>query len=96
MDILPIQGSAVPCEHVFSSSKETMSAWRNRISPELMEALQLLKFAAEKGRGFGNYSLNFTAGMDWADELSELELTAAAHAHVEEDLPSYRDTLHRQ
>jgi hypothetical protein len=96
MDILPIQGSAVPCERVFSSSKETMSARRNRISPELMEALQMLKFAAKKGRGFGNYSLNFTAGMDWVDELSELELTATARARAEEDLPSYRDTLGRQ
>ena len=73
-----------------------MSARQNRISPELMEALQLLKFAAKKGRGIGNYSLNFTAGMDWADELSELELMAAAHACVEDDLPSYRDTLRRQ
>jgi len=24
LDYLPIQGSAVPCEHVFSSAKETM------------------------------------------------------------------------
>jgi len=96
MDILPIQGSAVPCERVFSSSKETMSARRNCISLELMEALQMLKFAAKKGRGFGNYSLNFTAGMDWVDELSELELTAAACTHAEEDLLSYRDTLGRQ
>ena len=86
MDILPIQGSAVPCERIFSSSKETMFACQ----------LQMLKFAVKKGRGFGNYSLNFTAGMDWVDELSELELTAAAYTHAEEDLLSYRDTLGRQ
>ena len=73
-----------------------MSARRNHISPELMESLQMLKFAAKKGRGFGNYSLNFTAGMDWGDELSKLELTAAARTCAEEDLPSYRDTLGRQ
>jgi hypothetical protein len=73
-----------------------MSAWQNCISPELMGALQMLKFAEKKGRGFGNYFLNFTAGMDWADELSELELTAAAHTHIEEDLSSYGDTLGRQ
>jgi len=34
--------------------------------------------------------------MDWVDELSELELTAAACTHAEEDLLSYRDTLGRQ
>ncbi|KIM55091.1 hypothetical protein SCLCIDRAFT_41472, partial [Scleroderma citrinum Foug A] len=45
MDILPIQGSAVPCERVFSSSKETMAMRRNRISHDLMEALQVLKFS---------------------------------------------------
>jgi len=68
MDILPIQGSAVPCERVFSSAKETMTARRNRILPELMESLQLLKFSAKKGR-----KLNFTAGLDCDDELESLE-----------------------
>ena len=34
MDILPIQGLAVPCERVFSSAKETMSARQNHILPE--------------------------------------------------------------
>jgi hypothetical protein len=61
-----------------------------------MEVLQMLKFTVKKGRGFGNYSLNFTAGMDWVDELSELELTAAARTRTEADLSSYRDTLGRQ
>ena len=56
----------------------------------------MLKFTVKKGRGFGNYSLNFTAGMDWVDELSELELTAAACTRTEADLSSYRDTLGRQ
>ena len=55
MDYLPIQASAVPCERVFSSSAETDTKKRNRINPELMEALQVLKFALKKSR------LNFTA-----------------------------------
>ena len=59
MDILPIQGSAVPCECVFSSAKEIMSARWNHISPELMEALQMLKFSVQKGQG-----LSFTEGWD--------------------------------
>ncbi len=56
MDFLPIQATSVPCEHVFSSAKETDTAKRNRTSPVLMEALQLLKFLLKKER------LNFTQG----------------------------------
>jgi hAT family C-terminal dimerisation region len=55
MDYLPIQASAVPCERIFSSSAETDMKKRNRISPLLMEALQMLKFYLKKDR------LNFTA-----------------------------------
>ncbi|KIY65974.1 hypothetical protein CYLTODRAFT_329297, partial [Cylindrobasidium torrendii FP15055 ss-10] len=43
LDIMPVQASAVPCEHVFSSSKETDSDKRSRLSPALMEVLQVLK-----------------------------------------------------
>jgi hypothetical protein len=56
MDYLPIQASAVPCERIFSSSAETGTKKRNRISPLLMEALQVLKFYLKKER------LNLTAG----------------------------------
>jgi hypothetical protein len=45
MDIIPIQGSAVPCECVLSSAKETTTARQNQISGELMEVLQMLKFS---------------------------------------------------
>ena len=81
MDILPIQGSAVPCERVFSSSKETMAARRSRIKPELMEALQMLKFSVKKGRG-----LDFTTGLGWEAELDELETLTMARALIPEDL----------
>ena len=57
MDYLPIQASAVPCERVFSSSAETDTKKRNRIKPELMEALQVLKFALKKD------CLDFTANL---------------------------------
>ena len=70
MDVLPIQGSAVPCERVFSSGKETTTARRNRISPELMEALQMLSLQCRKGKG-----LNFTVGTTRSAEISELEGT---------------------
>jgi len=58
MDYLPIQAMSVPCKQIFSSAKETDTAKRNRISPVLMEALQLLKFTLKKQR------LNFING--WA------------------------------
>jgi hypothetical protein len=63
MDYLPIQASAVPCERVFSSSAETDTKKRNRIKPELMEALQILKFALKKDR------LNFTADLQLSEDL---------------------------
>lgn len=68
MEIIPIQASSVPCERVFSSGKETLSARRNAISPDLMEALQLLKFATKQGR-----ALAFMEGLDRDEELATLE-----------------------
>ena len=64
MDYLPIQASAVPCERIFSSSAETDTKRRNRISPPLMEALQMQKFRFKKER------LNFTEG--WLTEEKQL------------------------
>lgn len=54
MDVLPAQASSVPCERLFSSGKETCTARRNRIQPELMEALQALKLSTH------NSTLNLT------------------------------------
>lgn len=68
MDIIPIQASSVPCERAFSSGKETLSARRNAISPELMEALQLLKFATKQGR-----ALRFMEGLDKDEKLTAME-----------------------
>lgn len=63
MDYLPIQASAVPCERVFSSSSDTDTKKRNRIRPELMEALQILKFALKKSR------LDFTAHLQLPEHI---------------------------
>ena len=73
MDFLAIQGSAVPCERVFSSAKETTTARRNRILPELMEALQMLKFSFRAG-----HILNFMAGTSKEDEIRNLESVSEA------------------
>jgi hypothetical protein len=64
MDYLPIQAMSVPCERVFSSSSQTDTKRRNRISPLLMEALQMLKFHLKKKR------LNFMEG--WLTPESEM------------------------
>ena len=50
LDYLPIQALSVLSEHVFSSSAETDTKHRNRIRPELMEALQMLKFSLKAQR----------------------------------------------
>ena len=65
MDYLPIQASAVPCERIFSSSAEADTKKRNRIKPELMEALQILKFSLKKAR------LDFTAHLHFYEPTSD-------------------------
>ncbi len=87
MDILPIQASSVPCERVFSSSKETTTARRNKLSPKLVEALQVLKFEAKH-----NKVLNFTVGLDQDEEMAELE--AIEKTQPVEDLDGLFQSLH--
>ena len=76
----------MPCERVFSSGKETMTPRRGRISADLMESLQLLKYSFKKGR-----SLDFTAGMSWRAELKAFEL--AGHTAAVGDADAYRRSL---
>jgi len=64
MDYLPIQALAVPCKRVFSSSAETDTKRQNRISPLLMESLQMLKFNLKKDR------LDFMAG--WTTQEKQM------------------------
>jgi hypothetical protein len=80
MDLLAIQGTSVPCERVFSASKETTRARRNRLGPKIMEATQILKFQAKQ-------EINFTEGLKEADELAELE--KEEEAVPVEDLRAY-------
>ena len=69
MDYLPIQASAVPCERVFSSSAETDTKKQNRLKPELMEALQVLKFSWKESR------LNFTAHLNLPEHSGDANST---------------------
>ncbi|KIO18794.1 hypothetical protein M407DRAFT_83547 [Tulasnella calospora MUT 4182] len=67
LDVLPAQASAVPCERAFSSSKETLTKRRNRLSPALVEALQHLKFLVRQQR------LNFMLEQDVTEEELSIE-----------------------
>ena len=48
-DFLAVQGSATPSERAFSNASLTDTKRRNRISPSLFEALQILKSAYRNG-----------------------------------------------
>lgn len=88
LDILPIQGSAVPCERVFSSSAETDTLRRNRIAADLMEALQMLKFAIKSGGG-----LDFTTGTSKEEEIKWLEALMHDQNVVPSDITSFIASL---
>ena len=66
LDYLPAQTSSVPSERAFSSSAETDTRRRNRITPELMEKLQMLKYMLKRAQ------LDFTGG--WKCDEKDLEL----------------------
>ncbi|KAJ6576094.1 hypothetical protein DFH09DRAFT_915057, partial [Mycena vulgaris] len=76
LDVLPVQASAVPCEQVFSSSKETDALRRGNISPTVMEMLQILKFIYRNGR------MTFTQG--WVATEGELSVIDVDPGVVEE------------
>lgn len=90
MDILPIQGSSVPCERAFSSAKETITPRRNRITPELMEALQLLKYTLRR-KGL----LNFTEGWSLEEESADLERLNDNLSEIPESLREFREALNQ-
>ena len=78
----------MPCEQVFSSAKETMTDCCSCIQPELMEALQLLKYSVKH-----RYSLSFTAGCSWREEEEELERLMMIDEDVPENLKAFQESL---
>lgn len=89
MDFLPVQASAVPCERVFSSSSETDTKKRNRISPLLMESLQMLKYHYKKQRL--DFSQNSVVSL-W-DVMDNPEEPAQADRTTLNDLEDTRDAI---
>jgi hypothetical protein len=68
MNLVAAQATSVPCEHVFSASKETTTARRNHLTPKIMEATQILKFQAKNKR-----QIDFTEWLGKEEELGDLE-----------------------
>ena len=67
MDVLPAQATSVPCERVFSSSKETCSLRRSQLGPTTIEMLQVLKHLYKRER------LDFTTGLLATEEDYTIE-----------------------
>jgi hypothetical protein len=74
-DYLAIQGSATPSERAFSSGSLTDTKRRNRLSPALFEALQILKSAYHAGhikaaeQAEGHFQMLVDIISDTEDEL---------------------------
>jgi hypothetical protein len=58
-----------------------MTLRRSRIGPDLMEALQMLKFSLRNG----NKSLDFTAGTAKEEELEALEMEMRDELGIPDD-----------
>lgn len=67
-----------------------MTDHRSHIQPELMEALQLLKYSIKHGR-----SINFTVGCSWQEEQEELERLMVMDGDAPENLKEFQDSLTR-
>lgn len=65
-----------------------MALRRNRISPDLMEALQMLKFSYNHG-----HELNFTAGMSETDGFARLAQLTDDQSSVPEELSNFISSL---
>ncbi|KAJ7358518.1 hypothetical protein DFH08DRAFT_647261, partial [Mycena albidolilacea] len=61
---------------------------RNRTAPDLMEALQMLKFSVKKGR-----RLNFTGGTSRVEEIALMELETEHRGLVPEDPTGYNSFI---
>ncbi|GLB45634.1 putative hAT family C-terminal dimerisation region [Lyophyllum shimeji] len=82
LDVMPAQASSVPCERVFSSSKETDTIRRSQLSPVMMEILQMLKFM------FRSERLDFND--NWVSREQDM-VVADINPSVLEDMIAWRD-----
>jgi hypothetical protein len=76
LDILPVQASAVPCERIFSSSKETCALRRSLLSAPMLEVLQVLKHLYKQDR------LDFAS--HWVSKEEDYSIEQATEAAINE------------
>lgn len=74
-DYLAIQGSATASEQAFSNGSLTTTQRRNRLAPEMFEALQILKSAYRNGHigAADEATKRMISYFDAPDEESEAE-----------------------
>jgi hAT family C-terminal dimerisation region len=90
MDLMPVQATSVPSERIFSASKQTTTARRNRLGPKIMEAMQILKFEAKNQRK----EVNFTKGLSLQEEFDDLEEREGVTCT--EILKEYLNSMHEE
>ena len=90
MDLMPVQATSVPSERIFSASKQTTTARRNRLGPKIMEAMQILKFEAKNQRK----EVNFTKGLSLQEEFDDLEERETVNCT--EILKEYLNSMHEE
>ena len=90
MDLMPVQATSVPSERIFSASKQTTTARRNRLGPKIMEAMQILKFEAKYQRK----EVNFTKGLSLQEEFDDLEERETVNCT--EILKEYLNSMHEE
>ena len=71
----PCQASSVPCEQLFSDSKQTADNLRASLGSERFEELQIMKFAWHKK----------------INDLSALNSAQIEEVHLDDDLDEYRE-----
>jgi hAT family C-terminal dimerisation region len=85
MTVLAVPATSVPSERVFSSSAQTDTPRRNRLSPAMMEALQVLKFNHRNG-------VSFTSGfVDDPEELEMVTFDEMSDGDMEDDFQRAQD-----
>jgi hypothetical protein len=92
LDILPCQASSVPCERLFSASKQTAENRRASLGENRFEELQVMKFAwrpkIEKAAGRNSEQIE-EVDLDDIDEYTEMlvvDESAAEFDRIEDEV----------
>jgi hAT family C-terminal dimerisation region len=80
LDVLPCQASSVPCEQLFSGSKQVATDRRARLGSEKFEELQIMKSAwRDKIADLASWNSNQAEEISLEDFIEYLNIENAAH-----------------